>query len=115
LLALAAQGLATPASGRRPGPADLRRVARQLQIIQIDAVNVLVRSHYPPHFARLGPYDTDALDRMAYRDKELFEYPGHAASLMTVDHHPLMRWRMEEHRVRNWEPTLAVIEKKRPG
>lgn len=97
------------------GKAAVRRVARQLGVIQIDAVNVLVRSHYLPHFARLGPYDTSALDALAYRDHELFEYPGHAASLLTVDHHPFMRWRMDEHRRRWWEPTEAAIEKQRPG
>jgi uncharacterized protein YcaQ len=90
-------------------------VATQLGVVQIDAVNVLVRSHYLPHFARLGPYDMAALDRLVYRDHEMFEYPGHAASLMTTDHHPLMRWRMEAHRAQRWEPTSVAIEKQRPG
>lgn len=84
-------------------------------MIQIDAVNVLVRSHYLPHFARVGLYDRSALDALTYRDGALFEYPGHAASLLTVDHHPLMRWRMDDHRQRSWEPTRAAIDAKRPG
>ena len=93
----------------------MRRIVSQLGVLQIDAVNVLVRAQYLPPFARLGPYNVKALDELAYRDHELFEYPGHAASLMTVDHHPLMRWRMEEHRSRWWEPMRAAIDKKRPG
>ena len=93
----------------------MRKVAAQLGVIQIDAVNVLVRSHYLPPFARLGPYDRDSLDALAYRNHELFEYPGHALSLLTIDHHPLMRWRMEAHRRRWWEPTRQAIERKRPG
>ncbi len=90
-------------------------MVKRLGVLQIDAVNVLVRSQYLPPFARLGPYNVKALDELAYRDHELFEYPGHAASLLTIDHHPLMRWRMEAHRRGWWEPLRAAIEKKRPG
>lgn len=84
-------------------------------MLQIDAVNVLVRAHYLPLFARLGPYDPAALDALVYRDKAMFEYPGHALSLLTMDHHPLMRWRMDAHRRTSWEPLRAAIDKKRPG
>ena len=90
-------------------------MAAQLRVVQIDAVNVLVRSHYLPVYARAGAYDQGVLDGLAYTDHELFEYSGHALSLLTVDHHPLMRWRMEEHRRQSWEPTRAAIEQKRPG
>ena len=116
-LVLAAQGLATarPTGQRAPGKAAVRRMVERLGVLQIDAVNVLVRAHYLPLFARLGPYDVRHLDELAYGDHELFEYPGHALSLMTVDHHPLLRWRMEAHRARAWEPTRAAIDKKRPG
>lgn len=93
----------------------MRRVAARLGVIQIDAVHVLVRAHYLPLFARLGPYEPRLLDALAYDDHELFEYSGHALSLLTVDHHPLMRWRMDAHRRRWWDPTSVAIEKKRPG
>ena len=93
---------ATGLDGSRPaGRVDrrhLRRVIQRLGLVQLDSVNVLARAQYLPFFSRLGPYDTRLLDELAYRDHELFEYWGHVASLVRIDLHPLLRWRMaEEH------------------
>jgi uncharacterized protein len=94
-IALAAQGF----HEARPDSAGLRHVKRQLQrshLLQIDSVNVLVRAHYMPLFSRLGSYDRDLLEKIAYhpRKRETFEYWGHEASLISLDLHPYFRWRM---------------------
>jgi uncharacterized protein YcaQ len=96
-IALAAQGLA----GRRPaGPVGAARLAREtgrLAIHQIDSVSVLARAHYLPLFSRLGDYPRAALDEAAWgRKRRLFEYWAHEASLLPLDLHPVLRWRMQQ-------------------
>ena len=94
-IALAAQGFA----GSRPvAPtrAALASMLRRIHLVQMDSVNVLARAHYLPLFSRLGPYDRSMLDDLAYRRRELFEYWGHAASLISTELFPLLRWRMTD-------------------
>ena len=75
----------------------MRRVARRVHAFQIDPINVLVRTQFMPAYSRLGPYPVDALERLAYGRHELFEYYGHAASLLPTTLYPLFRWRMDAH------------------
>ncbi|MGK2929142.1 MAG: winged helix-turn-helix domain-containing protein [Acidimicrobiales bacterium] len=93
-IALHAGGFDRPRPDGRIDRRHLRRVVARLGLVQLDSVNVCVRTQYLPFFSRLGPYDRDLLDRLAYRDHELFEYWGHVASLVDVAHHRLLRWRM---------------------
>jgi hypothetical protein len=94
--ALAAQAFDRPRSAPRPASRQLLRTLDRLGLLQIDSVNVLVRSHYLPLFSRLGAYDPAHLDAAAYegRERALFEYWGHEASLLPVALQPLLRWRM---------------------
>lgn len=93
---LAAQGFGAR-RGAPAGRAQLGRLVDRLNLHQIDSVNVVARAHYLPAFSRLGCYDRDLLDQAAWgskRDRRLFEYWAHEASLLPLDLFPLMRWRM---------------------
>ncbi|MCD2197215.1 winged helix DNA-binding domain-containing protein [Actinomycetospora endophytica] len=105
--ALAAQGLDAPARGSTPDRGALKRLVRRLGLLQLDSVNVAVRAHYAPPFARLGPYDRDALDALAWpltgadrRRRAFVEFWAHEASLLPVEDWPLLRWRMRDNAAR---------------
>jgi uncharacterized protein YcaQ len=114
-VALAAQRFGKRPAGT-PNLGHLRRLLQALGAVQIDAVNVLIRSHYLPFFARLGAYPTALLDRLIYQRRHGFEYWGHAASYLPIELHPAMRYRMARlERRSDWSAVLERIERERPG
>lgn len=96
-MALAAQGFARPRPTGRVDRRHLRKVFDDVGVIQIDSVNVLVRSQELPLFSRLGDHPRSLIPD-ATDDSELFEYWCHEASHLPVSMHPLMRWRMDQAR-----------------
>lgn len=107
-VALAAQQFLDGGSAPRSGKA-LAAVVRRLGVVQIDSVNVLVRSHYLPIFSRRGPYRSALLEQAAYDDRLLFEYWGHEASFLPIESYPLLRWRMDD--ARNGIGTWAGLKR----
>ncbi len=95
-IALHAQGFQGQPRDTKASWSRIAKTVDALHLLQIDSVNVLVRSHYLPLFARLGAYDMAALDKRSFENKyrHFFECWAHEASLMPLALHPLMRWRM---------------------
>ncbi len=95
-IALGAQGFNNARPTGRVDRRHLRRVLDHIGLIQIDSVNVLVRSQELPLFARLGPH-LRSLIADATQAGELFEYWVHEACHVPVEQRPLYGWMMSGH------------------
>lgn len=114
-VALAAQGFAEPRPKGRVDRRHLRKVMRRLELLQLDSVPVVIRTQYMPLFSRLGPYDTELLDRVAYESDEWFEAWSHEASLLPVEMEPWLRWSKESARQGKTWKHLYKLAKNEPS
>jgi uncharacterized protein YcaQ len=92
-LFLTRQRLAGP---RAPADATgIMAVAADLGSVQLDPIGVVAPSHRLVLWSRLGGYRLEDLERLLWRERRLFEYWTHAASIVPTGdyqiHHLLMR------------------------
>ena len=106
-LALVAQGVAKPPSGRAVTRAHFRRVMQQMAVLQLDSVNVLCRSHFLPVFSRLGAYDRDRLDAWLWQSGENVEFLAHEAALTSRADYDNLRFRLEQFRYKGYREFAA--------
>ena len=113
-IALSAQGFDTARPKTKATQRHVDALIARLGVIQIDSVNVLVRSQELPLFARLGNHDRNAIPK-ATQAQKLFEYWGHEAAHLPVDLYPLFRWKMDAARtgkVTHWGLTSFYEDNK---
>jgi uncharacterized protein YcaQ len=113
-LALAAQGFDAPRPANKATQRHVNSLIGRLGVIQIDSVNVLVRSQELPLFSRLGNHDRNAIPK-ATESQKIFEYWGHEAAHLPIEIHPLFRWKMEAARLgkaRHWGLTSFYDDNK---
>ena len=113
-IALSAQGFDTARPTTKATQRHVDALIARLGVIQIDSVNVLVRSQELPLFARLGNHDRNAIPK-ATQAQKLFEYWGHEAAHLPVDLYPLFRWKMDAARtgkVTHWGLTSFYEDNK---
>lgn len=94
----------------KPSKQDVYSTIESLGCLQIDTINVIERAHYLTLWSRLGNYEKEYLDTLAYKDRKLFEYWAHAACFIPMDHYRYYMYAMEE---RKKETTARL--KKRTG
>jgi uncharacterized protein len=81
-------------SGPRPRRAELLETCRRLRCLQLDPTAVVARSHLLVLYSRHGAFREAELERLAYRERALFEYWAHEASLVLSEDLPIHRWEM---------------------
>lgn len=112
-IALAAQGFARPQPAK-PTQAHFKRVLKNMSVLQLDSVQYVCRSHYLPVFARLGVFDTGHLDKFTYGTSHVLETWAHEASLIPMEHEPLLRWRKTRSAEGKVWAHLRELAEKRP-
>jgi uncharacterized protein YcaQ len=110
-LAITAQRLSgTHAS---PDSAGILNVTRSIGCLQLDPISAVARSHQLVVFSRVGPYDLAHLDTLLWKDRALFEYWAHAASLVLTEdypiHHLMMRNTPHRASTRAWVEANASL------
>ncbi len=69
-------------------------VIRELAYLQIDPISAVAPSHRIVLWSRLGKYNLDDLDLLLWKERKLFEYFGHAASIVLTEDYPIHSARM---------------------
>jgi uncharacterized protein YcaQ len=111
-IALAAQGFGERRPGEHGTRVDrrhFRKVLDTVGAVQLDTVNVVDRAHHLTFFARLGPYDRDALGRWLHDSHDVWEFWAHAACFLPVDLHADLRWRMEAAKDAAWSELRRIL------
>jgi uncharacterized protein YcaQ len=75
----------------RSSPARVLEVARAIRCVQLDPISVVARSPLLVLRSRLDGFDPKHLDRLLWRDRSLFEYWAHAASIVLTEDYGIHR------------------------
>lgn len=94
-------------------------VARSIRCVQLDPISVVARSPLLVLRSRLDAFEPRHLDRLVYRDRSLFEYWAHAASIVLSEDFAIHRYRMRRwpgdgawgDRIRSWIDTNSALKR----
>lgn len=95
-IAVARQRL-TGCTAAAPTSQTLLDVVRNLGCLQLDPISAVARSHLLVLWSRVGPYDQAELDTLLWRDRSLFEYWAHAASIVLTEDYPVHHLMMKRY------------------
>lgn len=86
-LAVTRQRLAGP----RPSTdeAGLLEVVRDIGCLQLDPISAVARTNYLVPWSRLGVHDPAIQDNLLFKERALFEYWAHAASIVLTEDYPI--------------------------
>jgi len=72
-------------------------VVRSIRCVQLDPIAVVARSPLLVLGSRIGGFDPKHLDRLLWRDRAVYEYWAHAASIVLAEDHPIHAWYMRHY------------------
>src|SRR3954451_13367453 len=104
-LAIRNQRLEGPLPRGTASADELLATVQALGCLQLDPTAVVARNHLLVLFSRHGAFDESLFDELAYRDRALFEYWAHEASLVLPEDLPIHRWWMKP--PTGWRTRLA--------
>ncbi len=91
-LALQAQGFGKKSTKSKINLHHMKTAMNAMKVVQLDAVPIVIRSQYIPFYSRLGNYDVELYERVAYQKDEWFELWAHEASIAPVQMEPYFRF-----------------------
>jgi uncharacterized protein YcaQ len=105
---------------RRSSPSAVLDVLRSIRCVQLDPISVVARSPLLVLRSRLSGFRPEHLDRLAYRDRVLFEYWAHAASIVLAEDYAIHHYRMRNFpwtgtwadRYRAWVEANAALRRR---
>lgn len=103
-VALAAQGFDRPRPSGQPDARHFRRVVDTLGLLQLDYVNVLMPAQFLVLWSRLGAYDRQRFEHLAYGRREYTEQWAHEASIVPVSSWPLLEYRRQSYEMHQYNP-----------
>ena len=81
-------------------------IIRDLGCLQIDPIRKVERPHNLMLYSRMGNYPLEALEDLRWKERAVFEYWAHAASLVLTEDYPIhavhMRQYKEKRNVQAW-------------
>jgi uncharacterized protein YcaQ len=72
-------------------------VIRSIRCVQLDPIAVVARSPHLVLGARVAGFEPKHLDRLLWRDRSVYEYWAHAASIVLAEDHPIHAWYMRHY------------------
>lgn len=94
-------------------------VIRDIGCLQLDPISHVAPTHQLVLWSRLGNYDHQELKNLRWKDRKLFEYWAHAASIVLTEEFPVHHWQMRRIQARprfnNWleeNPQLVPLRER---
>lgn len=80
--------------GRKRPP--MLDVIRDLGCVQLDPISAVERTQFLVLWSRLGQFERDEFERLLWKEKQLFEFWAHAASIVLTEEFPVHAWYMRK-------------------